>query len=139
YEVTLEPNNRPWLLTLDAATRPPEVPGMQAAMTAELQWIASRPATDLLRYRAESHVNFRHGPQQRALVLPEYTQLPPGFNPRTLELAGTLMRENPAGDTLSLVQAALRQLRTGGYVYTLDPGVYGQHTADEFWFDRKEG
>ena len=139
YEVTLEPNNRPWLLTLDAATRPPEVPGMQAAMTAELQWIASRPAVDLLRYSAESHVNFRHGPQRRALVLPEYTQLPAGFNPRTLELADRLVRESPAGDTLSLVQAALRQLRTGGYSYTLEPGVYGEHTADEFWFDRKAG
>jgi protein-glutamine gamma-glutamyltransferase len=30
-------------------------------------------------------------------------------------------------------------LRSGGYRYTLEPGVYGQHTADEFWFDRKEG
>jgi hypothetical protein len=33
----------------------------------------------------------------------------------------------------------LQRLRTGGYSYTLEPGVYGQHTADEFWFDRKEG
>jgi protein-glutamine gamma-glutamyltransferase len=31
------------------------------------------------------------------------------------------------------------RLRTGNYQYTLEPGVYGQHTADEFWFDRKEG
>jgi hypothetical protein len=94
---------------------------------------------DLLRYRAVSHVNYRQGPQRRALVLPEYRQLPPGFNPRTIELAGRLMRENPAGDSLALVQSALRMLRTGGYTYTLAPGVYGQHTADEFWFDRKEG
>jgi len=33
----------------------------------------------------------------------------------------------------------LERLRSGGYVYTLEPGVYGRHTADEFWFDRKEG
>jgi hypothetical protein len=31
------------------------------------------------------------------------------------------------------------KLRTGGYEYTLEPGVYGTHTADEFWFDRKAG
>jgi Transglutaminase-like enzymes, putative cysteine proteases len=37
------------------------------------------------------------------------------------------------------VQAALERLRTGNYQYTLDPGVYGQHSADEFWFDRREG
>jgi transglutaminase-like putative cysteine protease len=30
-------------------------------------------------------------------------------------------------------------LRSGGYRYTLTPGVFGQHTADEFWFDRKAG
>lgn len=139
YQVTMEPTNRFWLLTLDAAARAPEVPGMRVDMTGELQWVTSRPIVDLLRYRAVSHVNFRHGPQQREGVLPEYTKLPAGFNPRTLELAGTLMRENPAGDALSLMQAALRQLRTGGYLYTLDPGLYGQHTADEFWFDRKAG
>jgi transglutaminase-like putative cysteine protease len=139
YEVTLEPNNRPWLLTLDVAVQPPQAPGLESAMSSELQWISARPVTDLLRYRAESYVEFRHGPQRRVAVLPEYTQLPPGFNPRTLELAATLQREHPGADAATLVQAAYDRLRTGGYVYTLDPGVYGEHTADEFWFDRKEG
>jgi protein-glutamine gamma-glutamyltransferase len=44
-----------------------------------------------------------------------------------------------AGGPAALVRVALERLRTGGYYYTLDPGVYGAHTADEFWFDRKEG
>lgn len=139
YEMTLEPHNRPWLLALDAVTEQPVTPGVEAAMTSELAWVASRPIVDLMRYQAVSHVNFRHGPTRRTGVLPEYTALPPGFNPRTLELAASLMRENPAGDALSLVQSALRLLRTGGYTYTLEPGVYGEHTADEFWFDRKQG
>ena len=43
------------------------------------------------------------------------------------------------GGTQALVDATLRRLRTGGYEYTLEPGVYGEHTADEFWFDRKAG
>ena len=38
-----------------------------------------------------------------------------------------------------LVQRLLSQLRTGGYTYTLDPGVYAGQAADQFWFDRKEG
>jgi len=33
----------------------------------------------------------------------------------------------------------LQRLRSGGYTYTLEPGLYGEHTADEFWFDRKAG
>lgn len=139
YEVTLEPSNRPWLLTLDAASEPPRAPGLESAMTSELQWIASQPVTDLLRYSATSHVVFRHGPARRVLVLPEYSQLPPGFNPRTIELAAQLRQQNLGADPARLVQAALDRLRTGGYTYTLSPGVYGDHTADEFWFDQKEG
>ena len=141
YEVTMEPNNRPWILVLDAALKQPDVPGFDAAMTSELLWVANRPVTDLLRYRVESHPTFRHGPRASAVaVLPQYTELPDGFNPRTLALAGEL-RADPAlaGRPAALVQAALDRLRTGNYQYTLDPGVYGEHTADEFWFDRKEG
>jgi transglutaminase-like putative cysteine protease len=138
YEVTLEPNNRPWLLTLDAAVTPPTVPGLEVAMSSELQWVSSRPVVDLLRYEAESYVNFRHGPPSSASVLAQYRQLPEGFDPRTREFAATLLREHPR-DPPAIVQAALRQLRTGGYTYTLEPGVYGENTADEFWFDRKVG
>lgn len=138
YEVTLEPHNRPWLLVLDAAERPPAVPGAEAIMTSELQWLSSQPVTDLVRYSAESYVDFRHGPQSRAAVLPDYTDLPAGFNPRTLQLAATLARESN-GDVNAYIRAAINRLATGGYQYTLEPGIYGEHTADEFWFDRKLG
>ena len=141
YEVTLEPNNRPWILVLDAAAAPPVVPGFEAVMTSELVWVANRPVTDLLRYRAESYPHFRHGPRSIAGVLPEYLELPAGFNPRTLELAAQL-RNDPAlagRGAEVLVRAALERLRTGNYRYTLDPGVYGRDSADEFWFDRREG
>jgi transglutaminase-like putative cysteine protease len=141
YEVTLEPNNRPWVLVLDAAAKAPAVPGMQVVMTSELQWVANRPVTDLLRYRVESHTAFRHGPRtSAAAVLPQYLELPPGFNPRTLALADELRRDpRLAAGPPALVQAALDRLRTGNYQYTLEPGVYGPHSADEFWFDRREG
>lgn len=141
YEVTLEPNNRPWIFVLEAAAERPVVPGFETVMTGELQWIANRPVTDLLRYKAESYTTFRHGPRTAAAVLPEYLELPAGFNPRTIELAQQL-RSDPAvagGGTPALVNAALQKLRSEGYRYTLEPGTYGQHTADEFWFDRKEG
>jgi len=141
YEATLEPNNRPWLLVLDAVASPPAVPGMGAAMTSELLWLTERPVTDLLRFRVESHTGFRHGPVSIAAVLPEYLELPTGFNPRTLDLA-TQWRGDPAlarGGPPAFVQAALERLRTGNYHYTLDPGVFGAHTADEFWFDRRQG
>ncbi len=142
YTITLEPNNRPWLLTLDVAGTAPDVPGTMPVPTPEMQWMLPGPVTDLLRYTAESHVDWRQGPVASGRTLPlEYRELPPALNPRTLQLATELMRASPARpeDKWPLVQAALERLRTGGYFYTLDPGVYGTHTADEFWFDRKEG
>jgi transglutaminase-like putative cysteine protease len=141
YEVTLEPSNRPWLMVLDATPRAPAVPGMNTLLTQDLQWLTDRPVTDLLRYRAESYPTFRHGPASAAGVLPEYRELPAGFNPRTLQLAQDLRRDPryANADAPGLVQASMDLLRSGGYSYTLEPGVYGQHTADEFWFDRKAG
>ncbi|HSV44240.1 MAG TPA: DUF3488 and transglutaminase-like domain-containing protein, partial [Ramlibacter sp.] len=139
YELTLEPHNRPWLLTLDAAVTPPRAPALEAAMTVDLQWVTARPVVDLLRYQAEAYVDFRHGPQRRAAVLLEYSQLPPGFDTRTRALAQEILRANRGAETMTLVRAALDRLRFGGYSYTLEPGIYGEHTADEFWFDRKAG
>ena len=138
YEMTLQPNNRPWLLLMDAAQRPPQGPGLETMMTSELKWFSARPVTDLLRYRAESYPDFRHGAQLRNQVLPNYSELPPGFNPRTHEMGREILAAHP-GDRNAQVEAALKRLATGGYTYTLEPGVYGAHTADEFWFDRKEG
>ncbi|MFC5519314.1 transglutaminaseTgpA domain-containing protein [Polaromonas jejuensis] len=141
YEVTLAPTSRPWLFVMEAATQSPELPGYQSTMQADLQWRVDRPITDLVRYKVQSYPSFRHGPTQRMAGLQEFVELPPGFNPRTQALAEQI-RSDPrhaGASTAQLVQAALERLRTGGYSYTLEPGVYGQHTADEFWFDRKQG
>jgi transglutaminase-like putative cysteine protease len=141
YEITLEPSHRPWLLTLDAAQSRPEVPGFEVLGTPDLQWLANRPISDLVRYRAESYTQFESGPTRQTPALRPYLALPPGTNPRTAALAAE-MRAEPAlanADTQAFVRAALQRLRTGGYTYTLEPGIYGNDTADEFWFDRKQG
>ncbi|MRD49171.1 DUF3488 and transglutaminase-like domain-containing protein [Caenimonas koreensis] len=141
YEVTMEANNRPWLMVLDAAIKPPNVPGFETAMTGELLWLTNRPITDLLRYKAESYTNFRHGPGARAALQPDYMEIPLRLNPRTQALALQLSRQPgvaEAGDE-AFVDAAMKYLRSGNYRYTLEPGQYGENTADEFWFDKKEG
>ena len=141
YEVTMEPTSRPWLFLMEAAASSPEVPGFRASMQPDLQWLVNRPVTELLRYKAQSHGDFTHGPLTNRLALREFVELPPGFNPRTLAFASQLRADpkNVNASNLQLVEIAMNQLRTGGYVYTLEPGVYGANTADEFWFDRKEG
>jgi transglutaminase-like putative cysteine protease len=141
YQVTLEPHNQPWILVLDATPAKPALPAMRATMTPDLQWLANRPVTDLIRYTARSHTQFRHGPLVLRPGLHDYLTLPANFNPRTQQLANSIRSDprNANADTPALIEAVMERLRTGGYLYTLEPGVFGTHTADEFWFDRKQG
>ena len=141
YEVTLEPSNKPWLFTLDATAATPALAGYQLRMTPDLQWLSNRPITELVRYKAQSHPQFSYGPENSDVSLQNYVSLPKGYNPRTLQLATEIRRDArfAKADTATLVSEVMHKLRTGGYEYTLEPGVYGDNTADEFWFDRKAG
>lgn len=150
YTITLEPHQRPWLMVLDVAPEKPVITGitgMGVYMTPDLQWLSTRPITDAVRYTATSYPDFRYGPAQITPALSAFTALPSGFNPRTVAWAGQLRTDTSKGSapptqaiqTQAIVDAALAHLRSGGYEYSLEPGVYGLHTADEFWFDRKLG
>jgi transglutaminase-like putative cysteine protease len=141
YAVTLQPNSQPWILLLDAAPEKPTLTGLNATMQPGLQWLADRPVNTLMRYKAQSYPTFSHGPLKPVVGLQDFLDLPAGFNPRTLQLAADMRRSPPLAQAQApqLVQAVLERLRTGGYSYTLEPGVFGIHTADEFWFDRKVG
>jgi transglutaminase-like putative cysteine protease len=141
YEVTLEPNNKPWVFALDAAASAPVLVGYQILMTPDLQWLTNRPVTELIRYKMQSHTQFSYGPEKQELSLQNYVDLPASYNPRTLQLATDLRRDArfAQADATTLVTEVMQKLRTGGYEYTLEPGVYGDNTADEFWFDRKAG
>lgn len=143
YEVTMEPSKQPWLFLLEAATDAPALPGYGARLTPDLQWLANRPVTDLVRYQATSYPSYRLGPSDALArtTLRQFVDLPPGFNPRTLQLAADMRADVRLADarTTALVGAVLERLRNGGYRYTLEPGVSGPHSADEFWFDTREG
>ena len=139
YEVTLEPNDRPWLLLLDAAADPPQSPGLWSRQNTELLWATDHGVSELLRYRAQSYTQFSYQRQLTTLQFAAYTELPPGYNPRTLRWAAQLRAEAGPVDAQTLSAQLLQQLRSGGYHYTLDPGEFGPDAADEFWFDRKEG
>ncbi|WP_334133514.1 transglutaminase family protein, partial [Tepidimonas sp.] len=143
YEITLAPSLRPWLVTLDGTRQPPTLTG--GAPEARLhgspdgQWWLGQPVSDVLRYRAEAEPLRLWGRQAPRMALQIDRELPPGFNPRTLAWAQRLRRELGNPEPGVLVEALLRQLREGGYRYTLEPGQYGRDTADEFWFDRRAG
>jgi len=141
YEMTVEPLRLPTLPLLETSPAAPSIEGYRLRQTPDLQWLTDRPMIDRLRLRAEANLRFEHGPKEPVLGLQDYLELPPGFNPRTLEWAAALRRDPAfanAGPS-ELAQRVMQHIRQGGYTYTLAPGEYGRHAVDEFWFDRKEG
>ena len=142
YEVLLQPHQKHWLLTLDMAVSAPQLPaGWRTRQLPTLEWISHRPITDVLRYQASSHVRYRTGEQATSAQLQRNLQLPPNSNPRTRQMAQEWLAQPELGNAppAHKVQAALALLRTGGYTYTLQPGLTGPDPADTFWFDSKQG
>lgn len=139
YEMTLEPHQKRWLLTLDATIAQPEIGERRIMGTQDLQWLSLRPVTDVLRYQATAHLHYLYGQKMPDHLRHTYLRLPDDLNPRTHAWADSL-RQTHAQDDTAIIQAALHQLSTQDYVYTLQPDVVSSpHTADSFWFDNKNG
>jgi transglutaminase-like putative cysteine protease len=146
YEITLEPSQQPWLLAIDATPNSLQIDSggdrQRVRLNRDLQWLTSRPITDLLRYRGVSYLSFRYGQdewdERGTQYMTRFLRLPAGRDPRTGELADQL-RAQAHDDSQTIVNLALQRLRTGGYRYTLEPGPTAFDSADQFWFDSKIG
>lgn len=146
-EVTLEPLRIPVLPLLELGREAPgsswSLEQLELRRGAELEWLANRPVTERLRFRQQVWLQHEHGPLARTPTLREYTALPPNLNPRTLAWAKALRAQMGEGAaTADLVEAVMKHIRTADFIYTLEPGRYGEqspHLIDEFWFDRRLG
>ena len=141
YEMTLEPNQLAVLPLLEATSSAPLIEGYAVNGPVDLQWIASKPVAQRLRFEAVAYASFQYGPLVRVPSLATSLELPNTFNPRTLAWAAA-MRADPAfagANAATLAQSLLQHIRTGGYSYTLAPGTYGRDAIDEFWLDRRDG
>ncbi|MFM2449627.1 MAG: hypothetical protein RIS44_2077 [Pseudomonadota bacterium] len=145
YEMTLEPLKLRVIPLLEASLEPPRFEGaaVNAAMRNDLQWLTEQRLFERVRLQATAHPRFVHGPSDAHLGLQDHLSLPPGYNPRTLAWAADLRRRMPTATANELAQALYGHIRSGGFSYTLAPGVYGENnprqSIDEFWLDRKEG
>jgi transglutaminase-like putative cysteine protease len=138
YQVTLEPNGQRWLFALELPLAVSQLGGNNTAgFGAEMQLLARRPINERLRYDAASYVDFDLQPNESPLVLAQWLQLPPGFNPRTLEFSARLRKEH--NNNSDIVNAALKFFRTEKFTYTLEPPLLGTHAVDEFLFDTRRG
>jgi transglutaminase-like putative cysteine protease len=140
YEISLEPNDRPWLFSLDmpaewSTDSRRRTIGMGSDY--QLRMFGAEARTSALTYTATSYTDYSAreplSPTQRSL----FTRLPPDRNPRTRELAETWAAESP--EPRAIVERALGFLREQEFFYTLTPPPLGRETADEFLFETREG
>ena len=145
YEATFEPSRLSMLPLLELTPeRPAESPvldALGAAQRTDLSWTLEQPLNERLRLQARAWPEYRQRARTDPWALRTYVELPPGFNPRTLEWAAELRRTPQLAQAgpAELAAVVLRRIREGGYSYTLEPGPYGAQAVDEFWFDRRMG
>lgn len=134
YTVTVEPHNRRWLFALDMpATLPPRAAGVNA----DYLLLSRTPITARARYEMESWLSYRIGADAAVAAQPRTLALPQNFNPRTQALGQQLRHQH--GNNEAIMNAALALLRDQKFVYTLEPPLLGQHSADEFLFETRSG
>jgi transglutaminase-like putative cysteine protease len=132
YEITQEPTDRRYLLTLDVPAAAP----MRASMGFDRMVWTRRPQTQMVSYRASSYTRYRFEPTLRHTYRDWSTELPSGFNPRT----GALMAQWRAEglEDAAIAQRALR-LFNAEFTYSLSPPLLGRDSVDDFLFNTKEG
>lgn len=134
YQVVLEPHGRRWLLALETPLRW-SAPG--AALGPGLQLLGAEPVWDRFSYRARSAAGEAGatGASEQSLAL--NLRLPPGRNPRSLELARSLRAA--AGDDREFLSGALAFFREQDFSYSLSPPALGPDPVDGFLFATREG
>ncbi|HKY01282.1 MAG TPA: DUF3488 and transglutaminase-like domain-containing protein, partial [Burkholderiales bacterium] len=133
YEVTLEPHNRHWLFFLELATAIPE--GMRPFP--DYQVLTEDPVRQRIRYTGRSSLQYRAVSGGDATALDATTQLPEHYNPRARALAQSWRKK--AKNDHNVVSLAIDHFKTGNYIYTLNPPLAIEHSADEFLFDSRRG
>ena len=134
YHMALEPSRLHWWFALDTPARSPDA---GVVLTRDYELLASRPVSDPTSFEALSYTGAREDSPLSQWQRLEDTALPRGRNPRSLELARELRTR--AGSDAAFVSAALEFLRTGGFVYSLEPEVLGAEQVDDFLFRTRTG
>jgi transglutaminase-like putative cysteine protease len=135
YEITLEPNNQPWLLALELP-RALSLPD-DAHLNAGAVVITKDPVRERRLYRMTSSI--RHqlqqqlDPKQRDRAL----RLPLNSNPRTVALGRAWQSEGLGTD--AIISRALHWFHDEQFVYTLQPPRLEQNPVDQFLFETRRG
>jgi protein-glutamine gamma-glutamyltransferase len=139
YTLTLEPTNQRWLFALDPATEVdhPSLVEVGAQLSADAVLQSREPIAARIRYQAKATPQYTLGADDPPLSRQNWLELPPSFNPKTLELAARWQRETPEPE--ALVQRALAYFFEEKFYYTMKPPLLGRNSVDDFLFNTRSG
>ena len=133
YEVSLEPTDRRYLVTLDLPMEAPLPGRLRSDYTVQAQ----APVSELVKYTGVSSVDAREGstltPEEARTAL----SLPSGLNPRMRALAQS-WRAEAGNDDAAVVRRALAWIGDD-FSYSLDVPPSGRNAVDDFLFDTQVG
>src|SRR6185312_2588583 len=131
------PSDRRELYLLDAPAAAPKLPSTQASLRADLSVTTSNPVLQRVRFHAMSYTRYRYGLSETPMQLRAWLELPPGYDPRTLEFARSLRAGST--DPRALIARVLTYFRTQKFYYTPDPPALGRNSVDDFLFQTRRG
>jgi protein-glutamine gamma-glutamyltransferase len=139
YTVTLEPHNQRWLFALEfpIELNNQSLKDVDAKLNPDGILESKDAIVNRFRYQASAHLNYAIGADDVPLSRQNWLELPPSFNPRTLELAAQWQRETPDHETL--VKRALSLFNTEKFFYTVKPPLLGRNSVDDFLFNTRSG
>lgn len=138
YTATLEPAASRWVLALETATLVPVVADHRVTISPSFELVANDPLVERVRFDGEARLHAQTGRNESPLSLQNWLGLPPGYNPRTLEMAARWRAEGVT-TVEDRIERAMDWLRRDHFIYTLTPPLLGRHTVDEFLFETKAG
>ena len=131
YRITLEPNNKRWLLALDLPVRAPPGATTRADFTiVRPDIVRERMSYDLISYPRYATAELNPAERERALVRPASSA--------RIRAYGDYLR-NVHAEPAARVQAVLTHIRSENFVYTLAPPLLGDDPVDQFFFETRRG
>jgi transglutaminase-like putative cysteine protease len=134
YRVQLEASHQRWWFALDTPTQAPDA---RVLLTYDDMLLGAEPLREPASFDEVSYTHTRTTQPLEGAARRRDTALPRSGNPRTHELAQK-MRERVGSDA-ALVEAVLDYLRTGGFIYSLEPERLGADAIDDFLFRTRVG
>jgi protein-glutamine gamma-glutamyltransferase len=134
YTLSLEPNQHNWIFVLDW---PSAWSAPRAVLNSDYMLVQPTPISQPIDVTAVSYPRVKSAQPLSSGMRWRDSRLPPGRNPRTLQLARAMRSEHP--DDMDYVHAVLDMFSQQEFFYTLTPPRLAENSVDEFLFDTKRG